>query len=85
MGCSFLRGELGAEELRLPLVLVAGRKPALDPDLRGLMVLPVGKQADAVAAGEDLVEVVLEVIERKILVDRLGDLEGWQQVERDAR
>src|ERR1700758_4954613 len=48
------------------------------------MMLPVGEEADAVAAAEDLVEVVLEVVEGKILIDGLCDLKRGQQVERDA-
>ena len=57
-GMKFFRGELGAEELRLPVVLRARRKPALDPDLRGAVVLPVGKQTDAITRAEDLVEMM---------------------------
>ena len=48
------------------------------------MVLPVGEEADAVAAEEDLVEVVLEVIEGEIFVDGLRDLKGGLDVERDG-
>ena len=45
------------------------------------MVLPVGEEADAVAAEEDLVEVVLEMVEGEVFVDELRDLEGGLDVE----
>ena len=45
-----LRGELGAEEILRPVVERARSEAPLDPDLRGLVVLPVSKQTDAVAA-----------------------------------
>ena len=48
------------------------------------MILPVGEETDAVAGAEDVVEVILEMIERQIAIDRLGDLVGRQQVQRDA-
>ena len=70
----FFSGELGAEELRLPIVFVAWREPALDPDLRCAMVLPVGEQADAIARAEDLVEMMLQVIEGEIPIDGLSYL-----------
>ena len=41
------------------------------------MVLPVGEEADAVAAEEDLVEVVLEVVEGEIFVDGSARPERW--------
>ena len=55
-----------------------------DPDLGGAVVLPVGEEADAVAAEEDLVEVVLEMVEGEVFVDELRDLEGGLDVEGDG-
>src|SRR5581483_1346317 len=63
----------------------AGLNNALDPDLRSAVVLPVGKEADAVSAAEDGVQIVLKLIEGKIFVDNLPHLECGQQVEGDAR
>ncbi len=80
-----LGGELGGEEFGLPFVGVAGREAALDPDLRGAVILPVGKQAHAVAAGEDLFEMMLQVVEGKILVDGLRHLKCGLHVEGHAR
>jgi hypothetical protein len=47
------------------------------------MVLPVGEEADAVAAGHDGFEIVLELVDGEVLVDDLGHLEAWADVERD--
>ena len=46
--------------------------------------MPVGEEADAVAAEEYLVEVVLEVIEGEVFVDELRDLIGGLNVEGDG-
>ena len=48
------------------------------------MVLPVGEEADAVTAEEDLVEVVLELGDGEVFVDGLGDLKSGLDVEGDA-
>ena len=55
----------------------------LDPDLSDAVVLPVGEEADAVAAGEDGVEVVLELVHGQVFVDDLPHLEGGLDVEGD--
>ena len=79
-GMELLLGERCAVELGWHVGFAAGGEAALDPDLRGAVVLPVGEEADAVAAAEDGVEIVLELIEGEVLVDDLRHLEG-----RDAR
>jgi hypothetical protein len=79
-----LRGSFGAEELGLPIVLVAGCEAALDPDLSGLVMLPVGEQADAVAARKNLVEMIFEMRQGEMLIHRLRYLEGGLKIERDA-
>ena len=63
---------------------LAGLDAALDPELGAAMVLPVGEEADGVAGGEDVVEVVLELGEGEVGVDGLGDLVGGFEVEGDA-
>ncbi len=56
----------------------------LEPDLRGAMVLPIGKDADAVAGGEDGIEVMFELVEGEIFVDGLRDLKCGDDIESDA-
>src|SRR5580693_4598835 len=58
--------------------------PALDPYLVDAWLLPIGEEADAIAARLDGVEVVLHLPERQILVDVLANREGWLNVERDT-
>src|ERR687893_2948839 len=68
-----------AEEVVLYLLL---RHPALDPDLiYGLA--PAGKDADAVAARGDLVEVLEEGLPAQALEDPLAHLVGGLDVEGD--
>ncbi len=78
----FLCGEGCSVELGGHVYLAAGLNAALDPDLRGAMVLPVGKEADAVATVEDGVEVVFKLVEGEVFVDELSHLEGGDYVER---
>src|ERR1035437_2513237 len=66
-----LRGQLRTEKLRRPIFFVARRKAAFDPKLRAHMILPVCKNAHAVAARENLLEVCFQMFELEILVDRL--------------
>ena len=81
-GVEFLRGLLCAEELWIEFYGGGvGVEAAFDPDLGGAMILPVGEEADAVAAEEDLVEMMFELGEGEIFVDDLGDLEGRLEVE----
>src|SRR3984885_1654879 len=84
-GMEFFRGKLGAEELRLPIVLHTRREAALDPDLCRAMILPVREETDTVAAAEDLIEMMLEMIEGEIPVNRLGNLVGRLQIEGNSR
>ncbi len=50
--------------------------PPFDPYLADPVILPVGEQADAVAAGEDLLQVMLQLIHREVFVNHLTDLKG---------
>ncbi len=84
-GVKFLCGQCGAEKLVRPLIFIAGREFSLDPHLRGAVILPVGEQAHAVAGAEDFVEMIAQPFEGEIAVDRLRDLVGRLQVERNAR
>ena len=83
-GVEFLGGEFGSVEIGGEGGGGVALDAALDPDLRGAVVLPVGEEADAVAAEEDVVEVVLELVEGEVFVDGLRDLEGGQEVECDG-
>ena len=61
-GVEFLRGLFCAEELGGEWYGGgAGIEAAFDPDLVGAVILPGGEEADAVAAEEDLVEVLFEL------------------------
>jgi len=75
-------GELCAEELGGEGGGDAGIETALDPDLGDAVILPVGEEADAVAAEEDLVEVFFEMRHGEVFIDGLSDLEGGDEVER---
>ena len=77
-------GGFCSEELGREGGLCAGFDATLDPDLRGAVVLPIGEDADAAAGGKEFVEVVLEDVEGEVAVDHLGDLEGGDDVQRDA-
>src|SRR5947209_9585130 len=67
--------ELGIEERRLHLCRSARFHFAFDPDLGGPVVLPVGKEADAVPASENVVQVLFEMVQWKVFVDSLRYLE----------
>lgn len=61
-GVEFLRGLFCAEELGGEWYGGgAGIEAAFDPDLVGLVILPDGEEADAVAAEEDFVEMLFEL------------------------
>ena len=85
MGCNFSVARFAPIELRGRLVLFARLQFALDPYLRGPVMLPVGKQAHAVSGAEDGVEVMRQLIEVEILIHGLRHLECRQQVKRNAR
>ena len=77
-------GEFGSVEVGGEGSGGVGGDAVLDPDLGGAVVLPVGEEADAVAACEDVIEVMLEVSEGEVFVDGLGDLEGGLDIEGDS-
>ncbi len=56
---------------------------ALDPDLGCAMILPISKDAYAITARKNIVEVMFELREGEIFIDHLGHLEGWLHLERD--
>src|SRR5918998_249562 len=70
-----------AEEV-VPYVLGLVRDPALDPDLIHVLA-PAGKDADAVAARGDLVEVLVEGFPSKALEDPLAHPVGGLHVQGD--
>ncbi len=81
-GVEFAGGGFGAEELgREVSGGGAGFEAALHPDLGDVVVLPVGEEADAVAAEEDIVEVLFKLGDGEVLVDGLGDLKCGDEVE----
>ncbi len=57
--------------------------PPFHPHLADAVILPVGEQTDAVAAGKDFLQVVLQLIHGQVLVDHLSHLKGRLHVERD--
>src|SRR5882724_6371393 len=56
----------------------------LEPDFVDALILPVGEETHAVGSGKNLVEVVFERVEGKILEDGLGDLIGRLNIERNV-
>ena len=78
----FSRRRPRAEEGRPRREAVAGVDRALDPDLLDRVALPVGEQADAVAARHDLVEVRFERGQRQVAIHVLADVEGGLNVQR---
>ena len=79
-----LRGAAGAVELLRPRIRFLGVDTSLDPHLCGAMVLPIGEEANAVAAAEDGIEIVLKLVERQVLIDDLLHLIGRFEIEREA-
>ena len=55
-----------AVKLLRPCIRLLRVDPPFDPDLCCAMVLPVGEEADAVAAEKDLVEVLFEMFADRI-------------------
>ncbi len=80
-GVKIFCGQCGAEELRFGAVSRLTSDAAFQPDFVDALLLPVGKQADAVGAGLDGVEVILHLPERKIFIDVLAHEESWLKVE----
>ena len=81
-GMEFAGGGFGAEELGGEVGGGgAGFEAALDPDLGDVVVLPVGEEADAVTAEKDFVEMLFELRHGEVLIDGLGDLEGWDEID----
>src|SRR5438094_9650219 len=56
---------------------------ALYPNFVDTLLLPVGKQADAVGAGLDGVKVVSHFTERQVFIHILSHNEGWLDIECD--
>ena len=83
-GMEIFGGELAVVEEGGRVEFFAGLDETLKPELGGTAMLPVGEDADAVAGGEDVVEVVFELGEGKVGVDGLRDLEGGFDVEGDV-
>src|ERR1700691_793008 len=76
-------GELRPQYLRGKLRWVSPSHPPFYPYLPDLVILPVGEQADAVAASEDLLQVVLQLVDGQVLINHLTDLKGWLHLECD--
>ena len=47
------------------------------------MILPVGEETDAVAAGKNFLQVLLQLFHGQVLIDHLGHLIGGLDIERD--
>src|SRR5207245_6012561 len=62
---------LRLKKVRGSLKPLAAVNAAFDPDLVESLFLPVGKQADAVAAGFDSVKVVFQLTQREIFIHML--------------
>src|SRR5262245_16348967 len=80
-----LRGEHRTEQLRLRRERRRVRHLALKPDLSEARGAPVGEEADAVSAGNDLIKVRLHLRERQVFVNVLSQLERRQNIERQFR
>src|SRR5712692_151762 len=75
-GSTFGPEEFRGYVKRLPLF-----DAALDPNFVDTLVLPVGKETDAVPAGLDSIKVVFHCSERHVLVDVLAHHESWLNIE----
>ena len=62
---------------------MAAVNAAFDPDLVESLFLPVGKQADAIAAGFDSVKVVFQLTQREIFVHILLHHKGGLNIKSD--
>src|SRR5437763_5261752 len=73
-----------SEKLGVWIDVRALNDTAFDPDLGGAMILPIGKEADTVSAGKNIVEVMFELRERENLINHLGHLESRLHLEGDV-
>src|SRR5258708_22681379 len=80
-GVKIFFSQCGAEEFRLGAISRLTCDAAFQPDFVDALLLPVGKQADAVGAGLDGVEMILHLAERKIFIDILAHEESRLKVE----
>src|ERR1700722_19955250 len=80
-GVELFRGEDGVVEAGGRRSGAALIDTALDPELSGAAVLPVGEDGDAVAGTHDVGEVVLEFAEGQVPVDDLRHFEARLQGE----
>ena len=77
--------ELRAEKFRLGLEFEFRICPGLEPDFIHTLLLPVGEQADTVGARFNCIEMLLQLIERKIFINVLPHSKGRLEVERNFR
>src|SRR5687768_1788520 len=54
----------------------------LYPDLIETLILPIGKKADAVSAGSDLVKMIFQLRQGKVFVYTLAHIKRWLDLER---
>src|SRR5450631_3325220 len=75
-GVELLRGENGVVEAGGRWGGAALIDAALDPELAGPTILPIGKNGDAVACAHDVREMMFEFAEGQVLVDDLRHIEA---------
>src|SRR5258708_4950903 len=77
----FVGCDLRPEALRRPLGGGPRLDAAFDQSLHDPMVLPLIKEIHTIATRESPLEVLLQLSHREILVARLADLKGWQDIQ----
>src|SRR6476646_9723044 len=82
-GVKFPGCELGPIKLRREFERLAGFDAPFYPDLSGAMILPVGKETDAVGTGKNVVQMFFQLSQRELFVNDLPPLNGWLQVASD--
>ena len=82
-GMQVADGWLRSIEVRTSIRMGALVYTAFDPNLGRAMILPVGENADAVAAREDIVQVMFKLREREVFIHHLSHLKGRLHIERD--
>src|SRR5580704_8980298 len=80
-GIQVLGGSMRAKKLGACVECLSRIDASFKPDFVETVLLPVGKKTDAVGAGFDGVEMIFELIQRKIFVHILPHQESWLNVE----
>src|SRR5262245_50841353 len=74
-------GRLCAVKLRFCGYRLPFTDATLHPDLADIIFLPIGKEADAVAARHNRFEVLLQFTKREVFINYLLNLIGWLDLE----